>query len=377
MMSGKMNEKRAVMMLIMRGPLLFIHQKKDYVALPYHFKKKGYEAFLFCWLKAQDAGESVRVIELAEGFPEYFKLGRLHRDITDIIILLRLGCWIRKIRPSLIISYSYPPVIFATKLFLKVFRVKATLLAKMDWDGTVTAKGVRKLYEKCVLLPLLLFADRVCVESFEALEKVSLFVPFLKPKLRVIPSGVSKELIEKVPNVPRKKIILTVARVSRIKGLEVLLKAFANLKRKDWRLVIVGPIHDVEYLEELTALSESLKISNKVTFTGETSDEKLAEWYGKASIFCLPSYNESCNSAMLEAMNAGIPMVVTKTGGSEYANGAGMVVEVGDIDGLSKALEHLIKHPNIRKEKGKLGVKIGQRFFWENICDQWVQVVNK
>jgi glycosyltransferase involved in cell wall biosynthesis len=222
------------------------------------------------------------------------------------------------------------------------------------------------------LLMASIFCDAQIIESSEAFNRVISFAPFAKRNLRVIPNGISEEFLQKATNCPyyeREKVILTVAGVQRYKSLEYLIQAFSILKDRyaDYKLRIVGPIIDKIYFQELNKLIERLQLSGKVIFTGKISDEDLIKEYLTAKVFCLPSSIESFSIARLEAMALGLPIVTTKTGGSEIVKGAGFVVDIGDINGLAKALDALLKDDALWCEMSNKAKTIAKQMTWENL----------
>lgn len=107
-------------------------------------------------------------------------------------------------------------------------------------------------------------------------------------------------------------VVLSVGRLSSEKGHADLVTAFASVlvrtRREDVRLVIVG---DGIELRRLRALAQPL--GSRVIFAGQQPDIRL--WFGIADIFALPSHSEGSPLALLEAMQAGLPIVATSVGG--------------------------------------------------------------
>ena len=115
-------------------------------------------------------------------------------------------------------------------------------------------------------------------------------------------------------DIKKEKIILTVARLgSYQKNTELLLRAFAKLQKKDWSLVLVGPLENQNFNEELlSVLKKSPELESRILLTGEITDrEELFTWYQKSSIFCLPSRHESFGIALLEAAYFGCYPITT------------------------------------------------------------------
>lgn len=110
------------------------------------------------------------------------------------------------------------------------------------------------------------------------------------------------------------RLLLTVGRLSAEKGHADLIAALAQ--RKDdpalppFRLAIIG---DGIERERLTHLASAAGLASRIVFTGHCSD--VRPYYSLASLFVLPSHSEGSPNVLLEAMAAGLPIVVTAVGG--------------------------------------------------------------
>jgi len=143
-------------------------------------------------------------------------------------------------------------------------------------------------------------------------------------------------------------IIGTVGRLEEQKGHIFLLKAFHNLRRRTdgrrLKLLIVGDGRLRSYLQEV---SKHLGISEAVCFSG--SIENLGEIYRAMDLFALPSLWEGLSLAMLEAMAAGLPVVVTEVGGARDVLGEsqyGLLVPPGDPSALEISIGKFIDAPD-------------------------------
>ncbi len=110
---------------------------------------------------------------------------------------------------------------------------------------------------------------------------------------------------------PREPTILTTARLDRVKDIETLIKAIANIdKQSRPNLLVAG---DGPLRQSYTQLVKKLGLENNIQFLGHRSDvEKLL---AKAHIFILPSIYEPFGMAAAEAMAAGRPVIASNVGG--------------------------------------------------------------
>ena len=110
------------------------------------------------------------------------------------------------------------------------------------------------------------------------------------------------------------RVILAVGRLSEEKGHADLIRGFARLCAASGvpplRLILVG---DGPERDRLQALCRTLHVSETVHFAGQQAD--VRPYYALADIFVLPSLSEGSPNVLLEAMDAGIPVVATSVGG--------------------------------------------------------------
>ena len=83
---------------------------------------------------------------------------------------------------------------------------------------------------------------------------------------------------------------------------------------------------------------------------------------------------------MIEALCVGTPVISTKVSGTDelIRDGEnGLLVEIGDTDGLAKALEKLLSNRELREKIGKEGQKLAAQFKTDTIVVQWEELVKK
>lgn len=96
-------------------------------------------------------------------------------------------------------------------------------------------------------------------------------------------------------------------------------------------------------------------LSEKFLNVGEVSSDDVRKYYQVADIFCLPSHWEGLANALLEAMAAGLPVVTTNVSGHPEVidhGDTGYLIEVGDVDTLTRHLNELINSEAQRRRMG-------------------------
>ncbi len=139
----------------------------------------------------------------------------------------------------------------------------------------------------------------------------------------------------------------------RYKGHDQLLEALVRVP--DARLVVAGDGDDRHRLE---AKAAALGISDRVLFTGFTSEATLMELYRRCAAFAMPSRGEGFGLVYLEAMRAGKPVLAARDSAAEeiVVDGAtGLLVNPDDREELRGALGRLLDYPGEAKRMGEAG----------------------
>ncbi|MBI4812388.1 glycosyltransferase [Candidatus Falkowbacteria bacterium] len=141
-------------------------------------------------------------------------------------------------------------------------------------------------------------------------EKIKIMVEDVIERDKEIINVSTKDKIRNFYNISAdRKIILSIGRLEEEKNFSGLLKAFAQLKRDDLTLIIVG---DGVLKNKLKAEAENLVISDRVIFAGFIPHEKIWDYYKDADIFILFSFSEGSPTVFREAMYMGVPVIGSK-----------------------------------------------------------------
>lgn len=131
-----------------------------------------------------------------------------------------------------------------------------------------------------------------------------------KADITVIHNGLSIPYIKKTFPKEKGKTAIYLGALSKDKGIEDTIKAFAIIDKRDptWKFWIVGKGEE-HYLEFLKSLCNKLGIYNKIKFWGKVSDEKKFELLSRAHILINPSIREGWGLVVIEAASVGTPTV--------------------------------------------------------------------
>ena len=166
-------------------------------------------------------------------------------------------------------------------------------------------------------------------------------------------------------------LILFVSMNFEIKGLDHLLKALAVLRSRgpteNFKLLVVGKGDERKY----RALSRTLRIDDLVLFTGQLTRERMEEIYLAADIYAMLSRFDTFGMVVLEAMAAGLPVVVSTNVGArdlviEGENGF-VVEKVGDAEEVADKIALLLDE-NIRRRMGEKALETALSHTWEAVA---------
>lgn len=140
-------------------------------------------------------------------------------------------------------------------------------------------------------------------------------------------------------------VIITVANIRRVKGIDVLARAAGMVCAIYPRalFVVVGESSEIEYCHELENLVTALGLSGNFWFPGARED--VFSLLKMSDVFCLPSRSEGSSNALLEAMACRLPCVATDVGGNREAikdGENGFIVPSEDWQAMGQRIIELI-----------------------------------
>ncbi|WP_308912242.1 glycosyltransferase family 4 protein [Acinetobacter schindleri] len=198
----------------------------------------------------------------------------------------------------------------------------------------------------------------------------------IKAKVIPIANPSPFEVQENIPSLDY-KTILCVGRLTHQKGFDLLITAWTKVAQQvpDWKIVIVGSGEDEQMLKQM---AKSLGVDDSIIFAGQ--QKNMSTFYRQASFFCMSSRFEGLPMVLLEAQSYGLPIVAfdCDTGPAEIVqhNINGLLVESGNINGLTNSLLELINLSNIQYEKiSSNAVENSVRYSVNPILKQWLSII--
>jgi glycosyltransferase involved in cell wall biosynthesis len=196
------------------------------------------------------------------------------------------------------------------------------------------------------------------------------------------PSAGAADAADRIwPELAGKKVLLFLSRINFKKGLDVLAQAFGEIHtaRPDAYLVIAGPDTDGYAAQVRTWLAAEGAL-DATAFTGMVLGERKAALLARADAFVLPSYSENFGISVVEAMGAGLPLLISNRINiwrEIDAARAGLIVNP-DAGEVAKATLALLEDPIMAKEIGARGRRRArEQFSWRAAGNQLLQLYRK
>jgi len=234
-------------------------------------------------------------------------------------------------------------------------------------------------------------SDQIIVPSY-LFEGLAIMAGANRNRITVIPwvvnleeflfveKGVREPLIRNKFNLnPQDRVILSLCRHARVKGLNYLLYAMPTILREhpNVKLVLAGIGKETE---KLKGIAKNLKIDHNVIFPGYVRGGKKLELIAIADIFVQPSLSDAFPISALEAIASGKPIIITdRVGLADFLkNGeCGFIVKSGNAEMLADAILKLLSDDNLRLRLGEKARRKAEEFNWDKIIKRVISVYYK
>lgn len=149
-------------------------------------------------------------------------------------------------------------------------------------------------------------------------------------------------------------VVVCVGRLVGAKNPEAMLDAWARIVDglpEGWKLVYVG---DGLLASLLAEKVRAAGLQDSVLLAGQQAN--VSDWMSASDIYVSASNREGLSNTLLEAMACGLPVVVTRVSGTQEVvenPGAGLAVDIGDVEALARAITVLVNDDSLREQLGR------------------------
>ncbi len=178
----------------------------------------------------------------------------------------------------------------------------------------------------------------------------------------------AKSLIYKdvqVEKAVKEKVVTFLGRITFQKGPDYFIEAAAKILKydKNIRFVMAG---SGDMLNRMVALVAKKRISKNFHFTGFLKGDDVTKMFALSDVYVMPSVSEPFGISPLEAMNANVPVVISKQSGVSEMLKYAIKVDFWDIDAMANAIYCLAHYPALSKMFITKGRKEVEEIRWEN-----------
>lgn len=264
--------------------------------------------------------------------------------------------------------------------YAKKYNIPCILQAHGSVSRIVEKKSLKYIYDvSCGNRLLKSVSNVIAVSNVEVNQYLQMNVPL--EKVVIIPNGIDIGSFSNLPkkgsfrakyHINQKHMILYLGRLHERKGIDFLIRSFAELltEMDNAILVLAGP--DDGHLNKAKSIVEELSLDDKVKFTGFISSAEKLEAYMDADVLVYPSVLEIFGLVPFESITCGTPVVVTDDCGcGEFIKKAncGYLVTYGDIIDLKYKIRQILENPDIGSKFVENGNKyITSNLTWPLIC---------
>jgi glycosyltransferase involved in cell wall biosynthesis len=322
------------------------------------FREKGIEYIVVCLNDSSEfenhlKKENIKYLKISN---IKFKQTPTRKDYLFLLFKLipkifKLRNLITKEKPDILLSHGFPTILLVplSILFLKI---KPKIFYAHHFQKQRENFLVRKIY-----LWFLKKYKKIIAVSSETANSLKIVFPEIKDKVLSIPNGIdtkrfeikeTKEELRKKLNLPDGVLGICVGRLTPFKNQKFLIKVAKEIKRDDFYILIIG---DGDEYENLKKEIEKERLEDKVRLLGFIPSNEIPYYLKASDIFLYPSLKEGFGIVVLEAMAAGLPVVIFKEIYIEEF-GENILVANNEEEFINYS-KMLIENEVFRKELGK------------------------
>ncbi len=161
------------------------------------------------------------------------------------------------------------------------------------------------------------------------------------------------------------KIVTFLGRITMQKGCEYFVEAAARVlaqKPEGVRFIMAG---SGDKMDEMINLAAKYNIADRLHFTGFMKGQQVYEVFRSSDVYVMPSVSEPFGISPLEAMQCGVPSIISKQSGCAEILNYAVKVDYWDVDAMADAIYALISYPEMHSFLKEEGLKEVNSLTWE------------
>lgn len=336
----------------------------------------GGERYVLDLARAQRAdGHSVGVLTrrkpavagrfAAEGLlAGHLRLGGVWDVVSPVLLARRLGRLAADGTPTVVHVHNFKDAytaLAARRLMKDPSTVRVVCTRHLVKAAGTSPSALRTLRE----LDAIIFVSKVALDGF-----LGSCPDIDRSRLHVIHNAITADSLPRAARDAGDTAVRLIfaGRIAPEKGLDVLVRALAEIRDLDWRLEVCGTGNSREVMP-VVRLARGLDVDSRIDWRGFVPD--VLPRMAAADVAVLPSVGrESFGLTILEAFSQGLPVVTTDNGAQPeiMTHGKeGLLVPPSDSQALAKALRQIISYPDTRRRMAAEAAEAyASRFMFDN-----------
>ena len=190
----------------------------------------------------------------------------------------------------------------------------------------------------------------------------------------VIP--LSEDLLNLPVHEKKEKVVTFLGRITMQKGPEYFVEAAAKVLKKNHnvRFVMAG---SGDMMDEMIRLAARRGIADKFHFTGFLRGKEVYEMLRNSDVYIMPSVSEPFGISPLEAMQMGVPSIISKQSGCAEILTNVIKTDYWDVDAMADAIHALVSYPALHKQLKEEGIEEMKGITWEKAGKKVIDIYNK
>ena len=215
----------------------------------------------------------------------------------------------------------------------------------------------------------MLGADRVLAVSRRVAERCIATYGVDPQRVRVVYNAVEPDLRELTPVPLGDAVVLFLGRVTLQKGPNYFVEAARRVLEREPRVTFVLAGNG-DMLPRMIERAAELGLGSHMLFPGFVNRDRAAALYASADVFVMPSVSEPFGIVPLEAMDRGVPVIVSRQSGVGELVRNVLKVDFWDVDGLAEKILAALRYPGLARELRERGKQEVGGISWSSVAER-------
>ncbi|MDE5686665.1 MAG: glycosyltransferase [Paramuribaculum sp.] len=186
----------------------------------------------------------------------------------------------------------------------------------------------------------------------------------------------SEELLNVEAQKPKEKVVTFLGRITMQKGPEYFVEAAAKVLKNNHnvRFVMAG---SGDMMDKMIHLAAERGIADRFHFPGFQKGKQVYEMLKASDVYIMPSVSEPFGISPLEAMQMGVPSIISKQSGCAEILSNVIKTDYWDIDAMADAINSIVTYPAMYNQLREDGLNEVNQITWDKVGAKVIDIYNK